>query len=891
MTRLLTKILRLHLACALLAAPAFAQREQIFVGTRPLGLGEAFVAIADDGNAAYWNPAGLPYLQRHEVNLMHSKLYGLGITHNYFAYTRPFLKHSAVGVDVLHLGFEDDELDFNRNHFAFSAGFAFNKNFSLGANVKYLSTNAKLDGASEGEAYGSGFDVGALLSLPMKNGRELRAGVMIHDVAGTRVRYEDTGKRDEILPQNVRMGLAYQAFESTGKGLFSLHHPLVALDVDDRLHLGAEIWLFDKVRFFEKVEALDKLGLRSGVQKDLHTEEGLTWSAGMSVQKDIFRLDYAYTMPPTLPASHRFSLAFSFNFNPHLIEISKPAFEPIFSSQLRRYDNPKVKIGSVWLNNKSQDSLRARITFKAGELTNGTWSTSVRVDTDRAVSVDLIADFSQNILNETETQTSRRGEVKAVYRYRGKPYTETLPVRFFLHGDGAMLWDQPGRAAAFITQADSLVRAFAISLTGAEESASSEALPTRELADAIAIFEGLRAYGVAAKPDPNATFAAATTGGSYIDTILWPDAVLSLPQERRAGDCDDLAILYSALLESVGIQTALLKTTGHLFMMFNTGIPETHRFSLPVPEDLFVKAKSVLWLPIETTALPATFTQAWQKGAAGYRADRDLKDLKTYFTAEEQKIYPPLDHAPIQRTWRAFPSTKEVNTLVQANCEEIKTWQKDYLQDKYVAILQKHPDNVLARNQLGCLYAGLANFEQAEAELDSVLKYEASYAPALNNLGNLAFMKEDTAAARSYYERSLQSQKFKGTCLNLALLYQVMALAQSSSEEHERLLNKSYELLEEAYNFFDGDSIAALDAIGGSASEYPTTVGKPDKKQKRWWDYLTIKEAKRLINLAFAAINERKLKSSRPKLRPAGPTGSEPNEARQFMLYWNFNGV
>lgn len=885
-----------HLLLLLFPCALFAQREQIFLGARPLGLGEAFVAVADDGNAAYWNAAGLPYLQRHEFNSSYAKLYGLGLEQGYVSFTWPFFKSAALGLNWMGLGFKDDELNFSRNHFALSAGVAFNKNFSLGANVKYLMTDAKLDYNSDGQGYnsegqasGAGFDVGALFTLPMKKGRALRAGAMIHDVAGTRVRYEDTGKRDEILPQNVRMGLAYQFFESAGQGLFSLHRPLVALDVDDRLHLGAEIWLLDKIK------VLDKLALRGGVQKDLRTEEGLTWSAGASLQmiaaKDVFCLDYAYTMPPTLPASHRFSLAFSFHFNPHLIEISKPAIAPIFSSQLRHYDNAEVKIGTVWLNNKSQDSLRARITFKAGELTKGTWSTSVRVDTGRAVSVDLIADFSNKILQESETQTSLRGEVQATYRYRGKSYTETLPLRFYLHGDGAILWDQPGRAAAFITQSDSLVRAFATGLLREAEGDFTGALPTRELADAIKIFEGLRAYGVVSTPDPNAKLAAATSDGSHLDTIVWPDAMLSRAREQRAGDCDDLAILYSALLESDGIQTALLKTHDHLFMMFNTGIPATHHFSLPVANDFFVKAQNMLWLPMETTALPATFTQAWEKGVANYHASLAAKDLNVYFTAEEQKIYPPLDHAPIPRTWRAFPNAKEVNQLVQADCAEIAAWQKDYLQEKYIAALPKHPEDVLARNQLGCHYAGLENFERAEAQFDSVLRFDASYAPALNNLGNLAFMKGDTAAARIYYERSLQSQKFKGTYLNLALLYQVIALAKSSSEEEERLLRKSYELLEAAHHFFDGDGFAALNTLGISALENGATVGKSDKKRKRWFEYFTITEAKRFINVAFAAISEKKLRDTKPKLRPAVPTGTAAEEARQFMLYWNFDGV
>jgi hypothetical protein len=40
------------------AAPAFGQGFEA-VGTRPAGMGGAFVAVADDASAVYWNPAGL----------------------------------------------------------------------------------------------------------------------------------------------------------------------------------------------------------------------------------------------------------------------------------------------------------------------------------------------------------------------------------------------------------------------------------------------------------------------------------------------------------------------------------------------------------------------------------------------------------------------------------------------------------------------------------------------------------------------------------------------------------------------------------------------------------------------------------------------------------------
>ena len=44
---------------------------EIGVGARAVGLGESFVAIANDPSAVYWNPAGLASLQRREVSESH----------------------------------------------------------------------------------------------------------------------------------------------------------------------------------------------------------------------------------------------------------------------------------------------------------------------------------------------------------------------------------------------------------------------------------------------------------------------------------------------------------------------------------------------------------------------------------------------------------------------------------------------------------------------------------------------------------------------------------------------------------------------------------------------------------------------------------------------------
>ena len=53
----------LTFALALCASPASAQHIFESVGERALGMAGAFVAVADDSTAVYWNPSGLVHGQ------------------------------------------------------------------------------------------------------------------------------------------------------------------------------------------------------------------------------------------------------------------------------------------------------------------------------------------------------------------------------------------------------------------------------------------------------------------------------------------------------------------------------------------------------------------------------------------------------------------------------------------------------------------------------------------------------------------------------------------------------------------------------------------------------------------------------------------------------------
>jgi hypothetical protein len=84
---------------------------KVQVGARALGMGGAFVAVADDATAPYWNPAGLVYLPYREVLPQHSEQFGGLVTHDYLGAGFPLGgkgdRHSAFGVAVIRSAVDD----------------------------------------------------------------------------------------------------------------------------------------------------------------------------------------------------------------------------------------------------------------------------------------------------------------------------------------------------------------------------------------------------------------------------------------------------------------------------------------------------------------------------------------------------------------------------------------------------------------------------------------------------------------------------------------------------------------------------------------------------------------------------------------------------------------
>ncbi len=121
-------VLAIILGLTIVASPANGQRIAKYgadflaggVGARALAMGGAYISVADDVYAGFWNPAGLHHVTSSEASYMHSERFSGIVSFDYAGYAVPFSEKSVIGVTLIRSGVNDikntlDAWDTERN--------------------------------------------------------------------------------------------------------------------------------------------------------------------------------------------------------------------------------------------------------------------------------------------------------------------------------------------------------------------------------------------------------------------------------------------------------------------------------------------------------------------------------------------------------------------------------------------------------------------------------------------------------------------------------------------------------------------------------------------------------------------------------------------------------
>ncbi|MFC2075453.1 tetratricopeptide repeat protein [candidate division KSB1 bacterium] len=727
-------------------------------GTRPMGMGETFTAIANDGNAVAWNPAGLPGLQRHELTSMYSNLYGLGFSNGYLAYTFPVMDNHSVGFDWAHSGFDDSELMYRRDKISLAYGYRLTSYLSLGVNAKYLNTELGLDSRSLGTASGFGLDFG-LLARPTD---WLGIGLTAHDLSGTSVKH-DTDISEQILSQRFRAGVAVYPFD----GL------TLAADVDDRIHLGAEYWLMGLV------------ALRAGLQRDIETYgrplgNTLHYSAGLSFRYRFLRFDYAYVNNPILPPTQYFSV--SFLSSPSFVSIKNTEIKhsPIFRSLYRSYeDSPFL---NLTIKNAAQEEVQATVKLEIPTLLDTAYEERIVLTPQSTKQYSINVSFPEDVLESDRAAFDHlvQPTVSITYQQNRQERETSSPTQnVYILGRNKISWTDPTRAASFVTSNDPAVDTFARQILLDYEDVLTTNFNNSNIGKAALLFDNLGALGTQYNPDQTTPFVQVAGETSAFDTIKFPGEML----HARVGDCDDLTVVYASLLTNLGIRVAMLDVDapgeGHIYLMFDSGIAPEDAGKNFIDQNEFAEWNGAIWIPVEVTLIGRSFFDAWRNGASEYHRRKAEGYIHEFDVTEAQSVYRP---GQVSSDVIEMPSREQVDLLLVQDLSAFDSRFEDMTLSAGIDLTT--PEGLYEAGALALRYN---RNTQAEDYLNKALALKPDIPDALNGLGVIATRNGDFEGALEFYNRALQlTPDDAGLHINIAITNYLMGRRVEAQQSYQR---------------------------------------------------------------------------------------------------------
>lgn len=485
------------------------------------------------------------------------------------------------------------------------------------------------------------------------------------------------------------------------------------------------------------------------------------------------------------------------------LSIKEVVLDPIFPVFFKYYDvNP---IGKMTIKNTGKipmENVRIKV-FINKYMDNPKLCEEIEfLKGDTEYDVFLYTLFNENVLSITES-TKVQINVVTESTVAGENYANETIQTIRLYSRNETTWKDDRRAAAFVSLKDPTVLRFSKNVLSMVKDEASKAI-NKYLLAALAFHSALKLYGISYVVDPSTPYKDFSEKEDVVDYLQFPSQTL----DYKAGDCDDLSILYCALLESVGIETAFVTIPGHIYIAFSLDMsPAKAKREFLNNEDLiFIDDKT--WCPIEATAFQQGFIKAWKLGARQWR-ENDEKDLaKLYPVRDAWKVYEAVGITgdPVAIT---LPTK---NAVVESFLEQVNQFLKMELYPRVAKLEEelKKSDNPRLRNTLGILYAKYGKYDEAEEQFLATLAKE-EYLPALVNMGNISFLHKAYEEAKVYYERAHKKSPDNAVILlNLAKVYYELSEYDKVKTYFTRLKNDNKDLAEQ-YSYLDpaaGDELS-----------------------------------------------------------------------------------
>jgi len=269
---------------------------KIAVGARPLGMGGAFVAVADDVNTIWWNPAGVATTKHKEITLMHNEM-GEDIRYQFLAYNQPVRKlKGGLGGSISYLsvsniqgyspgGTKTKKLRTYDLGISLCYGLRILPSVSGGINFKFIDEKLAHKKAST-----CALDIGGLWKTPLSG---LQLGFNVQNIGGGLKFIQERSS----LPLNCKLGSAYE---------FKFFNAQSILAVDVNIPVDYSVFVNGGV----ECKIYNLIALRAGFKSKDDLSSGFRLGIGIGGKNLV--VDYSWLSRGDFEDSHRMSATLRF---------------------------------------------------------------------------------------------------------------------------------------------------------------------------------------------------------------------------------------------------------------------------------------------------------------------------------------------------------------------------------------------------------------------------------------------------------------------------------------------------------------------------------------------------------------------------------------------------
>ncbi|MDA0685108.1 MAG: triple tyrosine motif-containing protein, partial [Bacteroidetes bacterium] len=429
------------------------------------------------------------------------------------------------------------------------------------------------------------------------------------------------------------------------------------------------------------------------------------------------------------------------------VRISEVEIEDVFSSFYKSYG--ERSIGSALVSNDDPSPVDATVSLYIPDLMSRPSEQSLRLEAGGTQRVTFEAVLNERVL-DLEGEIKAQAEVSLSCEIGGQTVSIKEPYNLTVHGRGALTWDHLGRAAAFVTPVDQHVSGFARGLSDVYRHQLKGRRIDGNIPSAMLLFEALSGYGIKYAQDASTPYSQIRADRSAVDHIQYPSELL----QSLRGDCDDLTVLYCALLENLNIPTAFVDAPDHILMMFDSGVSNRRELGFSIDSDRYVERNGSFWIPVEVTKLgEGSFLDAWELGAQTCGLlDSDGKLAVT----EVRSAWADFPYAlpPIEGEVE-LPDAERFEQAFQKDVQGLRRMRDQYVQQHYIRPLMKDPNDHVRRMNLAKTHVEGEDYNNAIGFLMPLLNTDFK-AEAYYLIGYCYAGQKDYKSAAEYIGKALE---------------------------------------------------------------------------------------------------------------------------------------